>query len=44
MMLIISIGCLLQTLNSYIRLAESLCSVNYVQPDMFQILEKKIYD
>ena len=40
MMLIMSI----KTLNRYIRLAESLCSVNYVQPYMFQILEENLYD
>ena len=42
MMLIMSIVCLLKTLNRYIWLAESLCSVNYVEPYMFSIL-KKIY-
>ena len=44
MMLIMCIVCLLKTLNRYIRLAESLCSVNYVQPYMFQILEENLYD
>ena len=44
MMLTMSIVCLLKTLNRYIRLAESLCSVNYVQPYMFQILEENLYD
>ena len=52
MMSVISIVCLLKTLNRYIRLAESLCSVNYsvcccwmyVQPNMFQILEENLYD
>ena len=39
-MLIMSI----KTLNRYIRLAESLCSVNYVQPYLFQILEENLYD
>ena len=43
-MLIMSIVCLLKTLNRYIRLAECLCSVNYVQPYMFQILEENLYD
>ena len=40
MMLIMSV----KTLNRYIRLAESLCSVKYVQPYMFQILEENLYD
>ena len=40
MMLIMSVVCLLKTLNRYIRLAESLCSVNYVQTYVFQILEE----
>ena len=44
MMSVISIVCLLKTLNRYIRLAESLCSVNYVQPYMLQILEENLYD
>ena len=44
MMLIMSIVCLLKTLNRYIRLGESLCSVNYVQPYMFQILEENLCD
>ena len=44
MMLIMSVVCLLKTLNRYIRLAESLCSVNYVQPDVFQILEQNLHD
>ena len=44
MMLIMPIICLLKTLNRYIRLAESLCSVNYVQPNVFQILEENLYD
>ena len=43
MMLIMPIICLLKTLNRYIRLAESLCSVNYVQPNVFQILEENLY-
>ena len=42
-MLTMSIVSLLKTLNRYIRLAKSLCSVNYVQPYMFQILEKNLY-
>ena len=42
-MLIMSIVCLHQTLNRYIRLAESFCSVNYVQPYIFQILEENLY-
>ena len=44
LMLIMSIVCLLKTLNRYIRLAESLCSVNYVQPYVFQILEQNLHD
>ena len=40
MILITSVVCLLKTLNRYIFLAESLCSVNYVQPYMFQTLEE----
>ena len=44
MMLMIYIVGLLKTLNRYIRLAESLCFVNYVQPYMFQILEENLYD
>ena len=44
MMLIMSIVCLQKTLNRYIRLAASHCSVNYVQPYMFQILEVNICD
>ena len=44
MMLIMSIVCLLKTLNRYIHLAESICSVNYVQPYVFQILEENLYD
>ena len=43
-MLIMSIVCLLKILNTYIRLAESLCSVNYVQPYVFQILEGNLFD
>ena len=39
-----SIVCLLKILNRYIRLAESLCSVNYVQPYMLQIHEENLYD
>ena len=44
MMLIMSIVCLLKTLNRYIRLDETLCSVNYVQPYVLQILEKNLHD
>ena len=44
MMLIMSIVCLLKTLNRYIRLAETLCSVNYVQPYVLQILKKNLHD
>ena len=44
MMLIMSVACLLKTLNRYIRLAESLCSVNYVQPYVFQIIEENLHD
>ena len=29
---------------SYIRLAESFCSVNYIQLYMFQILEENLHD
>ena len=42
-MLIMSIVCLVKTLNKFIRLAESLCSVNYVQPYMLQTLEENLY-
>ena len=44
MMLIMSIVCLLKTLNRYIRLDETLCSVNYVQPYVLQVLEKNLHD
>ena len=44
MMLIMSIACLFKTLNRYIRLAESFYYVNYVQSDVFQILEKNLQD
>ena len=44
MMLIMSVVCLLKTLNRYIRLAESLCSVNYVQTYVFQIREENLHD
>ena len=44
MMLIMSIVCLLKTLNRYIWLAETLGSVNYVQPYVVQILEKNLHD
>ena len=44
MLLIMSIVCLLKTLNRYIQLAESICSVNYVKPYVFQILEDNLYD
>ena len=44
MMLIMYVVFPLKTLNRYIRLAESLCSVKYVQPYMFQILEENLYD
>ena len=44
MMLIMSVVCLLKTLNRYIRLDETLCSVNYVQPYVLQILEKNLHD
>ena len=43
MMLMMSIVYLLRTLNRYIRLAESLCSVTYVPPCMFQIFEENLY-
>ena len=43
MILIMSIVCLLITLNSYIQSVESL-SVNYAQAYMFQILEENLYD
>ena len=36
--------CLLKTFNRYIRLAESICFVNYVQPYVFQILEENLHD
>ena len=44
MMQTMFIICFLKTLNRYIRLAEYLCYVNYVQPYMFQILEENLYD
>ena len=44
MMLIMSVVCLLKTLSRYIRLAETVCSVNYVQPYVFQILEEILHD
>ena len=44
MMLIIAIVCLAETSSRYIRLAESLCSVNYVQRCVFQILEENLHD
>ena len=43
-MILMSIVCLLKTLNRYIRLAESLSSVNYVQLCFFQILEENVHD
>ena len=42
MMLIMPIVCPLRTLNRYIQLAESLCSVNYIQPHAFEVLESVI--
>ena len=44
MILIMSNVCFLKTLNRYIRLAESLYSVSYVQPYVFQIFEENLYD
>ena len=45
MMLIMPIICvLLKTFNSYIWLAESLYSVNYVQPYVFQILDENVHN
>ena len=44
MMLIMSFVCLLKTLNRNIQLDETLCSVNYVQPYVLQILEKNLHD
>ena len=44
MMLIMSVACLLRTLNRYIRAAESLCSVKYIQSDVFQIPEEDLCD
>ena len=44
MMLTMSIVCVLKTMNRCIRLAESLCSVNYVQTYVFQILEENLND
>ena len=44
MMLIMSVDCLFKILNSYIRLGESLCYVNYVQPYVFQIHEENLHD
>ena len=43
-MMLMSVACVLKTLNKYIRLAESLCSVNYVQTYVFQILEENLND
>ena len=44
MMLIIPIVCLLRTFNRYMPLSESLCSVSYVHPYVFQILEENLDD
>ena len=45
MMLIMSVACLFKTLNRYIRLAESLCLVNYIHVhNVFQILEENLLD
>ena len=44
MMLIISVVCVLKTLDRYNWLAEYLCSVNYVQTYVFQILEENLND
>ena len=43
-MLIIPIVCLLRTFNRYMPLSESLCSVSYVHPYVFQILEENLDD
>ena len=43
-MILMSIVCLLNISNKYIRLAESFNSVNYVQPYVLQILEENLYD
>ena len=44
MMLIMSVACLFKTLKRYIRVSESLCSVKYVQSDVFQIPEEDLCD
>ena len=44
MMLTMSIVSVLKTLKRVIRLAESLCSVNYMQTYVFQILEENLHD
>ena len=44
MMLIISVVYVLKTLDRYNWLAEYLCSVNYVQTYVFQILEENLHD
>ena len=44
MMLTMSIVSVLKTLKRFIRLAESLCSVNYIQTYVFQILEENLHD
>ena len=44
LMLIMSLVCVLKTLKRYIRFAESLCSVNYVQRYVFQIREVNLHN
>ena len=44
MMLIMSVVYVFKTWNRYIRLAESLCSLNYVQTYVFQIREENLHD
>ena len=43
-MLIMSVVYVLKAWNRYIRLAESLCSVNCVQTYVFQIREENLHD
>ena len=43
-MIIVFIVYVLKTLSRYIPLTEWLCSVNYIQPHVFQFLEEISYD
>ena len=44
MMLMMSLVCLLKTWNRYIRFSESLCSGNYGQQYVFQVLGENLHD